>query len=127
MLYANPMSYAPKDISGYLIKPFKEWGGANTSSPWWRAFTSLKHDRLTNLGDAKMRHTIHSLAAVFVILSYRNEPDFKNGNITPEIYELSFPKYWTWKGRASIMRIQTTTPCGSSNFRRPSGRRSSES
>ena len=24
--YSNPMSYAPDEISGYLIAPFKEWG-----------------------------------------------------------------------------------------------------
>jgi hypothetical protein len=97
-LYSNPMNYLPSQISGYLILPFEEWA-TGKSSPWWKAFTDLKHDRLSNFREAKLRHVIYSLAAVFMILSLRNEADFKAGNVTPEIYNLFFPKYWAFKGR----------------------------
>jgi hypothetical protein len=97
-LYSNPMNYAPAKIVGYLILPFQEWA-TGKASPWWKAFTDLKHDRLSNFREAKLRHVIYSLAAVFIILTLRNEADFKNGNVAPEIYDLFFPKYWAWKGR----------------------------
>jgi hypothetical protein len=98
MFYSNPISYAPDDISGYLLTPFREWasGGA---SPWWDAFTSLKHDRLKNFRQATLGTVIHTLAAVFIILTLSNEPYFKEGHVSPEIYNLFFPKYWKWNGR----------------------------
>jgi hypothetical protein len=44
-LYSNPVHYAPDQILGFMIAPFKEWR-EGASSPWWRAFTDLKHDRM---------------------------------------------------------------------------------
>jgi hypothetical protein len=104
-LYSNPMHYAPDKISGYLMAPFKEWAAGTGNSPWWRTFTDLKHDRLSNFRKANLRHTIHALAAVFVILTLRNETEFKAGSVSLELYDLFFPKYWKFKGRVSVMNF----------------------
>jgi hypothetical protein len=98
-LYSNPINYAPDKIAGYPIVPFKEWATDPGRSLWWRAFTALKHDRLQNFHQAVLRHVIYALAAVFIILTLRNETEFKAGRITPELYDLFVPKYWTFKGR----------------------------
>lgn len=103
-LYSNPMHYLPDAISGYMIEPFAEWAGGSTSS-WWNAFTGLKHNRLSNFREARMRNVIHSLAAAFIILTLRNEAEFKVGSVSLELYELFFPKYWSFKGRISVMNF----------------------
>jgi hypothetical protein len=100
-LYSNPMNYAPDEISGYMIVPFKEWS-AGTSPTWWEAFTSLKHDRMSNFQQATLENALYSLAAVFIMLTVRNEADFKAGKVSPELYNLFFPKYWTFKGRVHL-------------------------
>jgi hypothetical protein len=100
-LYSNPMHYSPDQISGYLVSPFKEWAvsGSGIGSPWWQAFTALKHDRLRNFREAKLKNAIDSLAAAFMILTLRNETEFKAGTVPSDLYDLFFPKYWTFKGR----------------------------
>lgn len=103
-LYSNPVHYSPDKISGHLIVPFKEWA-AGSSSPWWKAFTDLKHDRMSNFREAKLRNVINSLAAVFIILTLRNESEFKAGSVSLELYDLFFPKYRTFKGRVSVMNF----------------------
>ena len=99
-LFSNPMRYLPDQIQGYLVTPFSGWAGAGVS-PWWAAFTDLKHDRLNNFQQAKLGHVIYSMAAVFTILSLRNEAEFKDGTVSPELYELFCPKYWSFKGRVT--------------------------
>jgi hypothetical protein len=69
------------------------------SSPWWEAFTDLKHDRLRNFREATLGNVIAVLAAVYVLLTLRNEALFKGGQVSADVYELFVPKYWTWKGR----------------------------
>lgn len=101
-MYLNPLSYAPDAVSGYSISPFKEWA-AGTSPFWWDAFTNLKHDRLKHRQEATLRSAIYALAAAFVILTLSNEKDFKEGHITPELYDLYFPQYWTFRGRVGLM------------------------
>lgn len=103
-LYSNPMHYLPDAVSGYLMAPFKEWA-TGSSSPWWKAFTGLKHDRMSNFREAKLRNALHSLAAVFIILTLHNEAEFKAGSVTLELYDLFFPRYWTFKGRVSVMNF----------------------
>lgn len=98
-LYMNPMCYTPDKISGDLIVPFREWADGTNPSTWWRAFTDLKHDRLRNFREAMLKNAIHAVAATFILLSIRNENEFKAGAITPELYDLFFPKYWVFKGR----------------------------
>jgi len=68
----------------------------------------LKHDRLTNFRAANMGNTIYSLAAVFVVLTLRNEPAFKAGSVALELYDLFFPKYWTFKGRVTVTNFMLT-------------------
>jgi hypothetical protein len=106
-LYSNPMHYLPDAVSGYLIAPFKEWA-AGSPSPWWKAFTALKHDRMSNFREAKLRNVLHSLAAVFIILTLHNETEFKAGSVSLELYDLFFPKYWTFKGRVALMNFMWT-------------------
>jgi len=100
-LYSNPMRFSPAQISGHLVLPFKEWAvsAGVTGSPWWQAFTALKHDRLINFREAKLKNAIDSLAAVFITLTLRNEAEFKAGTVPSDIYDLFLPKYWASKGR----------------------------
>lgn len=97
--YGNPTNYAPDNVSGYLIEPFREWSGDDKASPWWKAFTALKHDRLINFQQATLRNVVHAVAAVFIVLTMQNESDFKDGRVGFGIYDLFLPKYWEWKGK----------------------------
>ena len=103
-LYSNPVHYLPNAVSGHLIAPFKgrATGGI---SPWWKASTDLKHDRMSSFREAKLRNVLHSLAAVFIILTLRNETEFKAGSVSLELCDLFFPKYWSFKGRVSVMNF----------------------
>jgi hypothetical protein len=98
IFYAYPTGYAPIDVSGYLIAPFQEWT-TRASSPWWKAFTDLKHDRIVNFRQATLGNAIHVLAAVFILVTEHNERDFKEGHVPVEVYNLFLPKYWISKGR----------------------------
>jgi hypothetical protein len=103
-LYTSPLLSHPDSISGYMIEPFKEWatGVPNIS---WKAYTSLKHDRISNFREAKLRNVLHSLAAVYIVLAIRNETEFKIGAVSPELYDLFFPKYWAFHGRVALMNF----------------------
>ncbi len=98
----NPLSYDPSKINAFPIVPFQEWG-ADKSLLWWNTFTDLKHDRLTNHKEATLLNTILALAAAYVMLTLQNEVAFKHGHISPELYDLFFPQYWTWQGRIAVM------------------------
>lgn len=109
-LFSNPItggSYSPDDIAGYLLRPFEQWSSyldpSPSASPWWKAFTDLKHDRLRNFPQAKLANCLYGLAASFIILTVRNEAKFKQGHVPVSVYDLFFPKYWEWRGRISIM------------------------
>jgi hypothetical protein len=105
-MYSNLMNYVPDEISGYLIAPFKEWDAVpEVSSSWWNAFTGLKDDRISNFSMATLGNVIHSLAAVFVILTLTNEIEFKAGTVSLELYDFFFPKYWRFRGRVSVMNF----------------------
>ena len=106
--YSNPMPYLPNAVAGHLISPFDEWGAGNKSSPWWKAFTELKHDRISNFRKASLRNALYSLAATFIILTFRHEAEFKAGSVSLELYDLFFPKYWTFKGRVAVMNFMWT-------------------
>lgn len=103
--YSNPIYYSPDKISGYLIAPFTEWTSSTLASPWWRAFTDLKHDRLASFREASLKNAICALAAVFILLTIRNEAEFKAGTTSLELYDLFFPKYWKFRGRISVMNF----------------------
>lgn len=100
-LYVNPLSLPPANFPGYSIAPFKEWATANPSN-WWKAFTALKHDRIANFHEASLRNLIFALAAVFIVLSVYNETEFKDGKVSPVVYDLFCPKYWTFRGRVTV-------------------------
>lgn len=95
--YGNPMNYLPQNINGFKIKPFDNWGSG--SLDWWSAFTKLKHNRLANIKEASLKRTIHALGATYIILSLKNETEFKQGDVTIELYEIFLPLYWQFSGR----------------------------
>jgi len=97
-LYIDPHRFAPTDINGYTLCPFEQWSNGS-STPWWRAFTSLKHDRLSNACQATLRNAIDALAATYILLTFRHEQTFKEGRVDTELYRLFVPKYWTSTGR----------------------------
>ncbi|WP_018343404.1 hypothetical protein [Cytophaga aurantiaca] len=95
--FGNPQ-FLSRPVNGFKIKPFDNWetgGGLK----WWTAYTKLKHNRLSNIKEATLEQTISSLGATFIILSLRNEVDFKNGKISIELYEVFYPLYWEFKGK----------------------------
>jgi len=85
--FGNPHRCRPDLVSGYLLAPFREWASSG-ASPWWKAFTDLKHDRISNFRCATLGNTVRALAATFIMLTFRNEPDFKTGLVAPEMYDL---------------------------------------
>jgi hypothetical protein len=97
-LYIDPLRFLPTDINGYTLRPFEQWSNGK-STLWWRAFTSLKHDRLSNACQATLRNAIDALAATYILLTFRHERMFKEGEIDTELYRLFVPKYWTFAGR----------------------------
>jgi hypothetical protein len=57
----NPMHSLPDPASGYPVAPFLEWASITEDpSPWWSAFTHLKHDRIINFREATMKNAIYS-------------------------------------------------------------------
>ena len=64
-----------------------------------RAFTSLKHDRLSSMRQATLGNAIDALAATYILLTFRHEQMFKEGQVDAELYKLFVPKYWTCHGR----------------------------
>jgi len=102
----DPMHSLPNSDSGYLIAPFLEWASIpEVASPWWSAFIHLRHDRINNFHEATLENAIYSLASVFIMLSLTSETEFKTGAVPLEVYNLFFPKYWTFKGRVSVMNF----------------------
>jgi hypothetical protein len=97
-LCLNPLQCSPDKMSDYLVVPFREWATDN-GLPWWEAFTDLKHDRLSNFHKASLKNALYSLAGVFMVLTLREEAEFKAGIVPPELYDLFFPKYWNFRGR----------------------------
>jgi hypothetical protein len=96
--FANPTRHAPDQMNGFLVSPFGNWSRADTSSPWWAAFTNLKHDRLSTFRDATLGAVVSTMAAVFIVLTLHNEAAFKQGRVEPAIYDLFIPKYWKREG-----------------------------
>jgi hypothetical protein len=104
--FLSPMHSLPNRIDGYRIAPFKEWAVIpEIESPWWGAFTSLKHDRIRNFRQATLKNVIYSLSAVFIVLTLNREPEFKSGIVPLEVYDLFFPQYWAFKGRIAVMNF----------------------
>ncbi len=85
-------SYEGNFQDGYTLTPFKNWVGKQPA-PWWDAFTSLKHDRLSNFKKATLGNVINALAACFILLLERHEEQCKKRQI-PEMEKLFLPKYW---------------------------------
>jgi len=100
--YDNPQRGLPDSVHGYFVHPYKEWcNAAYYPLPHWKAFTELKHDRLSNMKVATFLNTINALGAVYIILTLKNEEQFFSGYISEELYKIFFPKYrdWKWRGR----------------------------
>jgi hypothetical protein len=57
----------------YLI-PFKEWesiaaGGHYIPTPWWSAYTKLKHTRIGNLEKATLRNAVDALSGLHQVIA----------------------------------------------------------
>ena len=70
-----------------LVRHSKEWVAGGKSS-WWKAFTDLKHKRMSKV--PTRRNVILALAVVLIILTLRNEAEFKAGSVSLELYDLFF-------------------------------------
>lgn len=99
--FGNPQGMIlPAKINGYKIKPLEKWDD-NKNPLWWSAFTKLKHNRMKNIKRATLKNLINSFGATFLILLIKNEAQFKKGKVPESIYNVFFPKFWTFKGRAT--------------------------
>lgn len=100
--YGNPQGIdLPAKINGYKIKPLYEWA-SDKNPTWWLAYTKLKHNRLKNIKIASLKNLIYSVAATYLILTLKNETKFKKGKVPEELYNVFYPKFWTFKGRVSV-------------------------
>jgi hypothetical protein len=61
----------------------------------------MTHSRTS--ANATLGNVIYSLAAVFIVLTLQNEADFKQANVVLDLYDMFFPTYWEFHGRASVM------------------------
>lgn len=99
--FGNPQGIIlPAKINGYKIKPLEKWDD-NKNPIWWSAFTQLKHNRMKNIKKATLKNLINSFGATFLILCIKNENQFKSGKVPEVIYNVFYPKFWTFKGRAT--------------------------
>ena len=85
---------------GFSLAPFAPWKEGR-KLPWWESFTKLKHDRISNFQLATLGNSIHALAAVFVVLSFKHKHAFHEGSVDREMYSFFLPLYW--KNGGSIM------------------------
>lgn len=55
---------------GRRVQPFAPWIGAATYKPleWWQAYNNVKHDRLANRTQAKLRHAVDAVAGLFIAI-----------------------------------------------------------
>lgn len=55
---------------GVRVQPFSPWADAATYKPldWWKAYNDVKHDRLANRRQAKLRHAVDAVAGLFVAI-----------------------------------------------------------
>ncbi len=56
------------------LTPFSEWellltGGTYKPLPWWRTFTSLKHNKISHLSKATFKEAVNSLCALHQVIS----------------------------------------------------------
>lgn len=91
----------PEVAKDYHISPFGDWVNGRQLQ-WWKAFTSLKHNRITNFKEANLRNTIFSLGAVFILLSLKYEESFKNGQLGRDFSSIFSPTYWNVRGMVTI-------------------------
>ena len=82
---------------GFRLKPFSQWAN-DERLPWWETFTKLKHDRINNFRQATLGNAINALSAVFVVLSFKYQEDFRGGLLAGETYALFYPLYWRKAG-----------------------------
>jgi len=99
--YGNPQAIDyPANINGYIIKPLERWGNDKTPR-WWSAYNKLKHNRMKNIKKATLKNLINALGAAYLILTLRNELKFKKAKVPEDIYNVFYPKFWSYKGRVS--------------------------
>lgn len=64
---------------GVIIQPFGKWYGLESYKPadymhsrpdWWQAYNDVKHDRLMKIKEAKLKHAVNAIAALFLTIIY---------------------------------------------------------
>lgn len=102
LYFGNPQGIdLPAKINGYKIKPLNDWA-LDKNPQWWLSFTKLKHNRLKNIKQATLKNLINSVGATYLVITLKNEDKFKKGKVSEELYNVFYPKYWTFKGRVSV-------------------------
>ena len=51
------------------LRPFENWNGeiAAKSLEWWNAFTSIKHNRYSQLKQANQKNVLYALGALYLM------------------------------------------------------------
>ena len=67
---------------GLTFMPWNNW--KNGKSPdWWQDYNSVKHNRNDNFEKANLSNTLHSIAALFILLLYYYQAEADNGLLFP--------------------------------------------
>jgi hypothetical protein len=57
------------------LQPWQSWGNTPPTNPdWWRAYNTVKHERLSNLSLGNLRNTINALAGLYALMLHLNRP-----------------------------------------------------
>jgi hypothetical protein len=76
---------------GLSIPTWENW--KNDSNPnWWRAYNQVKHHRDEYFKEAKLQHTIASIAGLFVAVLFLYKEEAAEGKLTPLPILLSPPQ-----------------------------------
>ncbi len=106
-LHADTCRFIPEKNDCYLIRPFACWA-EEKGLFWWKAYTTLKHNRLANSTEATLKNTIYALAGTFIVLSMRHIDVFTFGR-RDVLYELFLPYYWI-VGSRIVANLDSTEP-----------------
>ena len=67
---------------GLELVPWKNWAEDN-SPDWWQDYNSVKHNRDVSFEKANLSNTLHSIAALFVLLLHYYKEEADNGFLHP--------------------------------------------
>jgi hypothetical protein len=68
---------------GLTLWPWERWRNPNKPPLWWTAYNKVKHQRNTQFHQANLKHTLNSVAGLFVIVLYLNREKAMDGELIP--------------------------------------------